>query len=94
MTSLRISPMTVGKVKGACMSNFFPMSRGDLLFVVTLLLFALVSFLPWSRDAEWAGMAMLGWMMAALMVLSPAIALVRLFREKRRDGTGGEGGES
>ena len=68
------------------MSNFFPMSRGDLLFIVTLLVFAVVSFLPWSRDAYWSGMAMLGWMMAILMVLSPAIALIRLLREsKARD---------
>ena len=65
------------------MSNFFAMSRGDLLFIVSLLLFAFVSFLPWSREMQWGGMALLGWMMAALMVFSPAVALVRLRRERR-----------
>ena len=75
------------------MSNFFPMSRGDLLFIVTLLAFAVVSFLPWSRDAEWAGMAMLGWMMAILMVLSPTIALVRLLREADRRTAKEDGGD-
>ena len=62
------------------MSNFFQIPRGDLVFIVVLLLFAVVSFLPWSREVEWAGMAMLGWMMAILMVLSPIIALIRLKR--------------
>jgi hypothetical protein len=46
--------------------------------MVALLALAVVSFLPWTRNAQWAGMSMLGWMMALLMVLSPIIALVRL----------------
>ena len=65
------------------MQNFFPISRGDLGFMVALLALVLVSFLPWTRDAQWAGMSMLGWMMALLMVISPTIALVRLFAERR-----------
>ena len=65
------------------MSNYFQIPRGDLVFIVVLLVFAVVSFLPWSREYQWAGMAMLGWMMAILMVLSPVIALIRL---KRRSG--------
>ena len=72
------------------MSNFFPMSKSDLLFIVILLVFAVVSFLPWSRDLYWGGMAMLGWMMAILMVLSPTIALVRLLRESNKDGGAGD----
>jgi hypothetical protein len=74
------------------MSNFFPISRGDVAFIVILLVFAVVSFLPWSRESAWAGMDMLGWMMAILMVLSPVIALIRLRQE--RTGTGDdEGGD-
>ncbi len=63
------------------MKNFFSMPRGDLGFIVALLTLAVVSFLPAVRDAEWAGMSMLGWMMAGLMVASPVIALVRLLSE-------------
>ncbi len=66
------------------MKKFFPMSRGDFCFVVALLVLALVSFLPWARSAQWAGMSMLGWMMALLMVLSPTIALVRVIGERSR----------
>jgi len=64
------------------MSNFFPISRGDLWFIVALLAFSVVSFLPWSRSIKWNGMAMLGWMMALLMVLSPTIALWRIMAER------------
>ena len=64
------------------MSNFFPIKRGDLVFIAILLVFAFVSFLPWSRESAWAGMDMLGWMMAILMVLSPVIALIRLQQER------------
>ena len=67
------------------MSNFFPMKIGDLLFIVLLLGFSFVSFLPWSRVHTWYGMAALGWMMALLMVLSPTIALARLIFAARDD---------
>ena len=65
------------------MSNFFPIGRGDLAFIVILLIFSFVSFLPWSRANHWAGMDLLGWMMAILMLLSPLIALARLVLSKR-----------
>jgi hypothetical protein len=60
------------------MQNFFPMSRGDLLFLGLLGTFSVVSFLPWSRSLSWGGMAMQGWMMALLMVVAPTLALLRL----------------
>jgi hypothetical protein len=66
------------------MKNFFPMSRGDLRFIVVLLALAVVSFLPWTRNMQWAGMSMLGWMMALLMVLSPTFALVRVIGDRTR----------
>ena len=67
------------------MSGFFRLPKGDLLYIVALLLFALVAFLPWSRQTTWGGMAALGWLMAALMVLSPLIALARLRRKSLED---------
>lgn len=64
--------------------RFYPMSWGDLAYLLAVLAFALVAFLPWSRDAKLGGMAMLGWMMVALMVFAPAVALLRIVTEKRR----------
>lgn len=66
------------------MKPFFPMPRADLLTVLGLVLFALLSFLPVTREVEVGGMALLGWLMAALMVVSPLVALLRLRRGGRR----------
>ncbi len=63
------------------MSNFFPMPRGDRWYLLAILLFAVV--LPWSHRIQVAGMALFGWLMAALMVVAPVVALLRL-RERPR----------
>lgn len=64
------------------MSNFFPMSSGDRWFLLTIILFSIISFLPWMQEIQISGMALFGWLMAALMILSPAIALFRLIRHR------------
>ena len=65
------------------MPRFFSMPRGDLLYLVGVLVFALVAFLPWSSGEGALGLAWLGWMMAALMILSPILALIRILAERR-----------
>ncbi len=65
------------------MSQFFPMPSGDRWFLLTIILFSVISFLPWIQEIQISGMALFGWMMAALMILSPAIALFRLIRQSR-----------
>ena len=68
------------------MGGFFPMRRGDLIYLVVLLIASVVCFLPVWRDISWGGMALSGWLLALLMVLSPTIALARMATEgKRRD---------
>jgi len=47
-----------------------------------LVLFSVVSFLPVWRSVEFAGMAMFGWLMAALMLISPAVALFVFLRKR------------
>lgn len=64
------------------MSNFFPMPSGDRWFLLTIIIFSVISFLPWMQEIKISGMALFGWMMAALMILSPAIALIRLIRRR------------
>lgn len=68
--------------------GFFPMERGDRWFLVALLVLSAGAFLPAMRRLEPGGLALLGWLMAALMVLSPTVALVRLWRGRRRAGRG------
>ena len=67
------------------MSSFFSLSRGDRIYIIALVVFAVVCFLPWSRQIELGGMALLGWLLSALMIFSPTIALLRLFRSRRSE---------
>ena len=55
--------------------DFFPMAGGERSALVFLILFSAVSFLPIWRSIEVLGMALSGWMMAALMVISPILTL-------------------
>lgn len=66
------------------MSNFYPMKRGDVIYIVFVLVFSILSFLPWSRRISLFGMALFGWLMVALMVISPAIVLLRLLAERNK----------
>lgn len=67
------------------MPAFFPMRRGDLAYLAALAIATALCFLPAWRDIHLAGMALTGWLLAALMVLSPAIALARIAAERRDD---------
>lgn len=60
------------------------MGRGEVLTLVFLVAFSAFSFLPIWRRLEVAGMAVFGWLMAALMVLSPALALIAVVRRSTR----------
>jgi len=60
------------------------MTRSDFWFLIAIIIFAGISFLPWSRRIIISGMALFGWMMAALMVISPLFVLLRLFLEQRK----------
>ncbi len=65
------------------MKAFFPMRGSELGALSFLILFSIVSFMPRWRTIEIAGMAAFGWFMAALMVISPAVALFVFLRERR-----------
>jgi hypothetical protein len=66
------------------LKSFFPMDRVEALALSFLVAFSVFSFLPVWRGAEVAGMAVFGWLMAALMVLSPALALAVFSRQEKR----------
>ena len=78
------------------MKSFFPLGRGEGATLVFLIAFAAFAFIPTWRTIELGGMAVFGWLIAALMLISPAVALMTILR---RDGTRGvapegSGGES
>ena len=70
------------------MKSFFPLRRGEGATLVFLIAFAAFAFIPQWRIIEVGGMAVFGWLIAALMLISPALALVTILR---RDGAGGAG---
>ena len=57
------------------MKGFFPMRGAELAVLGFLVLFSILSFLPVWRTVEVFGMAVFGWLMAVLMLISPALAL-------------------
>jgi len=63
--------------------SFFPMAAGEKLALLFLIVFSIVAFLPFWRTVEVAGMALFGWMMAALMVVSPILTLWVFTRGRR-----------
>ena len=60
------------------------MGRGEGATLTFLILFSAFSFLPVWRTVEVAGMVVFGWLMAALMVISPALALTVFVIKNRR----------
>ena len=71
------------------MKSFFPLRRGEGATLVFLIAFSAFAFIPRWRTIEAGGMAVFGWLIAALMLISPALALVTILR---RDGTRGGAG--
>jgi hypothetical protein len=63
--------------------HFFRMAGGERSALVFLIVFSAVSVLPIWRGFEVLGMALSGWLMAALMVVSPILTLW-IFRGRRR----------
>jgi len=59
----------------AAVRNFFPMGAGEKGALAFLVLASAASFLPITREVQVAGMALFGWLMAGLMVLSPILTL-------------------
>ncbi len=65
------------------MKSFFPMVRREGATLVFLIAFAAFAFIPAWRTIEIGGMALFGWLIAALMLISPAITLVIFTRRPR-----------
>ena len=72
------------------MKHFFPMGKGEAPTLVFLIVFSIVSFLPVWRTMEIGGMAVFGWLMAALMVVSPALVLLVFRRADRAAARGSD----
>ena len=65
------------------MKSFFPMQRREGATLAFLIAFATFAFIPVWRTVEFGGMAVFGWLIAALMLISPTITLVAFLRRRR-----------
>ena len=73
------------------MSNFIGMPSGDRWYLIVLIGFSAVAFLPFWRGMEILGLSMLGWWMAFLMVYVPTSSLIHFARsDKSRRRPGGD----
>jgi membrane protein YqaA with SNARE-associated domain len=64
--------------------GFFDMGAAEARYLLFLVVFSALSFLPVWREVHIGGMAVFGWLMAALMTLSPLVALLLLWRERAK----------
>lgn len=64
----------------------FTMRRREGATLVFLIAFAVFAFIPAWRDIEIGGMAVFGWLIAMLMLISPAVTLVAFRRRKTAPG--------
>lgn len=65
------------------MNSFFPMRRPERIALFGLIAFSTVAFLPVFGSVSVLGVAAFGWLMAALLLGSPAILLLLLLSEPR-----------
>lgn len=69
------------------MKSFFPMRKSEARLLVFLVVIAAISFLPTWRTMEVGGMAVFGWLLAGLMIVSPTLAFL-VFRRADRAALG------
>lgn len=74
------------------MRFFFPMVRREGATLVFLIAFAAFAFIPAWRTVEIGGMAVFGWLIAALMLVSPMVTLVTFLRRRGVGGSTADGG--
>lgn len=61
------------------------MQRGEAAALLFLIAFSAFSFLPVWRRIEIGGIAVFGWLMIALMLISPVLTLFVFIRGQRKD---------
>lgn len=74
------------------MKSFLPMRRREGATLVFLIAFAAFAFIPAWRTVEFGGMAVFGWLIAALMLVSPAVTLFAFRRPGSNAAAGSEEG--
>jgi hypothetical protein len=62
--------------------NHRAMPKAEVGVLVGIIVFAIVTFLPWTHDTSLAGVNMIAWLMWTLMIAAPVAGLVVALRAK------------
>ena len=73
------------------MNSFFPMRRRERVALFALIAFSVTAFLPVFGEISVLGVAAFGWLMAILLLGSPAILLLLVLGESATDEDGAGG---
>lgn len=73
------------------MKSFFPMPRRERVALFALIAFSVVAFLPVFGEISVLGVAVFGWLMAILLLGSPAILLLLVLGESGDGESGARG---
>lgn len=73
------------------MNSFFPMRRRERAALFILIAFSVVAFLPVFGEISVMGVAVFGWLMAILLLGSPAILLLLVLGESGDEDGGAHG---
>lgn len=73
------------------MNSFFPMPPRERVALFTLIAFSVVAFLPVFGEISVMGVAVFGWLMAILLLGSPAILLLLVLGESGDEDAGARG---
>ncbi|MCW4355212.1 hypothetical protein ONR57_18060 [Hoyosella sp. YIM 151337] len=62
-----------------------PMPAGEKSVLCGIILFALATFLPWTHNADIAGVGLIAWMMWVLLIAAPLAGLVLTLTTREKD---------
>jgi hypothetical protein len=79
-----VEPNGNGTSPSCSSRSFFPLPRGERRVLGALVAASAAAYLPPLRATEVAGVALFGWLMAALMVFSPLLTLWVFWRGRPR----------
>ncbi len=64
------------------MNSWFRMSKSNFYCLIILILLCIVSFIPFSLDIKFWGIAVFGWTQGLLMFIAPIVTIIFVVSDK------------
>ena len=62
--------------------NWFPLPKKDAIFILFIILYVILMFLPWSHNIKILNISLLAWGAALLFLLAPITGILLTISEK------------